>query len=351
MIRVAALTSGRTVPSSRFRVRQHVEPLRDHGVEVEEFVPRIEKYAPVPGRQRLPLRLSPSFYGWQGLKMGTRVPGLLASWRSQVTWLERELLPGRRTLEPWLGEPLVFDVDDAIWLASPRAADATARIAREAAMVVAGNRYLADWLSRWSPSVTVIPTAIDIERFHPRDSPRDPRDLVIGWTGSAATLPYLEALEDPLRRLMRDSPAARLVVVADRPPALRTLPAERVRFIPWSPAVEASAVRQFDVGIMPLPDSEWSRGKCSFKMLQYMACGIPVVVSPVGMNAEVLRLGEVGVGVEDGASWDGALAALAADPVAARRMGEGGRRVVEQHFSRAVVAQRLAGVFSTVVKL
>jgi glycosyltransferase involved in cell wall biosynthesis len=350
MIRVAALTSGRSVPSTRFRLRQHIEPLKHHGILVREHVPFVDKYSAVPGiPPGYPVRLAPQFYAWQALKLGSRLPGIVASWKSQVTWLERELLPGRMSLEHLLGNPLVFDVDDAIWLASPRAGAAAASIARRASVVVAGNAYLAAWLSDHNPRVEIVPTAIDTERFRP--ALRDERTgrFVIGWTGSAATLPYLEELERPLKRVLEEHPLAQLTVIADRAPVLRSIAAERVTFIPWSAAVEAEALREFDVGIMPLPETPWTRGKCSFKMLQYMSTGLPVVVSPVGMNAEILRMGLVGIAAGGESDWVEALSHLLAHRQEARAMGLEGRAIVEQHFSRSRVSERLAEIIARVV--
>jgi glycosyltransferase involved in cell wall biosynthesis len=346
MIEVAALTSGRSVPSSRFRVRQHIEPLRAAGLAVTEYVPRIDKYAAVPGvPARYPARLAPQLYAWQGMKVAARLPGLVGSWRSAVTWLERELLPGRLTLEPMLRRPLVFDVDDAIWLASPRAAEAAARIAARAAVVVAGNGFLADWFSGHCDDVRIVPTAIDTERFRPASERHEGRsEFVVGWTGSAATLRYLEGIEGALARAMSTDLGMRLVVIADRRPALPSLPSGRWAFVRWTAESEAESLREFDVGLMPLEDSPWARGKCSFKMLQYMSTGIPVVVSPVGMNAEILGMGEVGLAAGSETEWVDALASLAAAPDSARRLGATGRRVVEEHFSRNGITARLAEI-------
>lgn len=355
LLRVAALTSGRNVPSARFRIRQHIAPLRAAGIAVREHAPPIEKYAPLPGfapllngtRPRPAAFLLPCRALWEGAKLAARIPGVVASWHSDVTWLGRELLPGCRTLEPALKRPYVLDVDDAIWLSRPWAAAAIGRVARDAALVLAGNAYLAEWLGAHCRDVRVVPTAIDCERFRPRDTPpaSGENDFVIGWTGSSSNLKYLHALEMPLRRFLGRHANAVLCVVADRAPQFSDLPAGRVRFVRWSPDVEANAVRAFDAGLMPLPDEPAARGKCSFKMLQYMACGVPVVVSPVGMNAEVLARGDCGFAARTPADWEDALEALHADPDTRARLGAAGRVIAERHYSRAVVGATLAQVF------
>ncbi|MFO7167559.1 MAG: glycosyltransferase, partial [Chloroflexota bacterium] len=190
---------------------------------------------------------------------------------------------------------------------------------------------------------------VDTERFRARDAAERDR-FVIGWTGISPNFSFLYAIEAPLERILRRLDDAELLVVADRPPEFRRIDPRRVRFIAWSPATEAEAVRQMDVGLMPLADSEWARGKCSFKMLQYMACGVPVVVSPVGMNADVLAMGEVGLVARDEQEWCEAIELLYADRPRGRAYGAQGRAIVERHFSRTVVATQLAGIFQEIVQ-
>lgn len=345
MIRVAAITSGRNVPSSRFRVREHIPSLARLGFDVREHYPAIDKYAGLPvWPANRSVRWAPHFLPWQGLKLATRAPALIESWRSEITWIEREMLPGRYTLERLLRGRVALDIDDAIWLASPAAAHAARAIAGRADLVLAGNTFLAEWFSEFASEVRIVPTAVDSDRFRPAPQRADDA-LVIGWTGSSSTLPYLEAIEDPLRAVLRDLPRARLRVVANRPPSFRGMPKDRVEFIPWSESVEAEAVAGMDVGMMPLPDDDWSRGKCSLKMLQYMSAAVPVVVSPVGMNVEVLGRGEVGMAAATNQEWQDALRVLAGDREARRQLGAEGRRVVEESYSVEVVSKLIAAGF------
>ncbi len=148
MIRVAAITSGKNVPSARFRIRQHIFPLREAGVEVREYVPAVDKYARFPNlsldlgkRNFMPVNAL-----WWGIKLSTRVPAVIGSWTAQITWLERELCPGYLTLELMLKRPYVFDVDDPIWLGLPFGRSAAIRIANNAEVVLAGNNYIAEWI-------------------------------------------------------------------------------------------------------------------------------------------------------------------------------------------------------------
>ena len=344
-VRVEAVVSGRLAPSSRFRVFQHVAPLRALGVEVTARPPRVSKYASVPaswrrgefatrlGRTALPVA-----------KLAARLPAVAGSWRNDLTWLEREMLPGHLTLEPYLHRPLLFDIDDAIWLLSPGHDRAVRAIAGRAACVIAGNDFLGDYMSAHARQVEVVPTAVDTERFSP--AKRSGRGFVVGWTGSATTFGYLEAIAPALGRFLDTVADATLVVMANHFRALPGVAAERVEFVEWSPANEAPVVSGFDVGLMPLPDSDWARGKCAFKMLQYLACGVPAVVSPVGMNAQVLAMGEVGLAASSQDEWVEALVTLARDPERGVALGRGGRELVATSFSVPVVARQLAGLIT-----
>jgi glycosyltransferase involved in cell wall biosynthesis len=335
MLRVAAFTGGRHVSCARFRVHEYQRPLAALGIALEVFPARFGSFPP---RRRA---LRPL---WGGATLLQRIPDLLRSRAYAVTLLQRELVSTLATLEGWTGRPRVFDVDDAVWLHARR--DAIRRIARRCDAVICGNAFLADYFRAFHPDVRILPTAVDTDRFAPAGRPDGPP--VIGWTGTSSNFRYLEDIESSLGDVLRARPTARLRIVADAPPPFRRLPADRVDFVPWSPAVEASAVQGMTVGIMPLRDTSWERGKCSHKMLLYMAAGVPVVVSPVGMNRDVLGLGPVGLAATTPGEWREALVGLLDDPAAASRMGAAGREVVLRRFSLAVLAPILAAILQEV---
>lgn len=351
MIRIAALTSGPTVPSTRFRVRQYVTPLQRYEVDVEEYSPKIDKYARVPGWPRgvNPLYIFPIYGLWQVAKLGTILPGVFGSFGHQVTWLERHLLPGYCSLEGFLKRPLVLDVDDSIWLNPPFGRTAAAKTARRASVVIAGNRYLADWFSQYATDVRVVPTAIDTDRFRPAEPSERGDKFTVGWTGISANLRYLYEIEKPLAKFLKHNTCAEILIVCNERPKFKIIPSERVRFLRWSSELEATAVREMQVGIMPLPDNEWTRGKCSFKMLQYMASGIPVVVSPVGMNLEIMAMGDVGYTAKNDTDWYDALTALVRNRGDLGRYRTVGCKIVREKFSRDVIAAELAKVFRGLV--
>ncbi len=354
MIRVAALTSGVNVPSSRFRVRQHLASLKRDGVLVREYSPIVSKYAGFSGVPTnivaLKYLLLPVYVFLSGLELTLRLRGVLGSWKADLTWLERELFPGCLTWEPFLKRPYVFDVDDSIWIKSPFARSAMIRIARDAEVVLAGNHYIADWFSAYSKNVQILPTAIDTERFFPRKSSEEEEDrpFVIGWTGQSVGFPYLYSIEKSLCRFLEDHDAE-FWVMANQCPQFEKIPAEKIRYFEWSPATEAEFVRDLDVGIMPLLSSEECRGKCSFKMLQYMSSGVPVVVSPIGMNDEILKMGKIGYAVKEERDWYAALEHLYKDRSLGSLMGDEGRRIVEKSFSRDFISLRLSKIFHELV--
>lgn len=330
MIKVTALTGSKHDPSSRFRIRQFIRPLSALGVEVSEYWPLISRYKVEP----LP---------W--LVTAMRLPGLAASRFSDVTWLGRELISGRCTFERFAGKKRLFDVDDAIWLSSDK--DFSAEIVRSCDGVIAGNRFLADHYERLGAKVWLVPTSVDTELWRPRLTSTE-RKWTIGWTGSWANLQFLYLIEGALADFLAQNPDSRLLIVCDRPPIFKKLPAASWEFVAWSKENEIGLVQQMDVGLMPLADSELARGKCGFKMLSYMSCGIPVVVTPVGVNSEILRQGEVGFAAAAPDEWFAALTTLHNDTALGARLGARGRDVVEEHYSVTKSAVLLAEIFRSV---
>jgi glycosyltransferase involved in cell wall biosynthesis len=348
MINVAALTSGKNLPSTRFRIRQHIQPLHDFSIEVKEFCPVINKYKAIPGKpdKLKNIYIFPIYAAWQGIKLATRIPGLIGSYRNQITWLSRELLPGYFTFELFLKKPVVFDADDAIWLTTPFGRSSVSKTARMSEVVVAGNNYLANWFSNFSKNICVIPTAVDTEIFQPNMHKHIDTDcFVIGWIGTQSTLPYLEAIEAPLLEFIGKYQNTQILVMSDKIPSFKQIPIEKVKYIPWSENSEVKAIQIMSVGLMPILDSEWARGKCAFKMLQYMSCGIPVIVSPVGLNAEVLGMGDVGFAARYDSEWYEALNYLYKNKNIATNMGNNGRVVVQKYFDRKIITKQIAEIF------
>jgi glycosyltransferase involved in cell wall biosynthesis len=326
-LHVAAFTGGMAVAPARFRVRQYITPLAHLGIAVHEHWPRLGAFPP---RQTV---LRPA---WLVGTLAERLPQLAAGWRADVTLLQREMVSTLASLEGWTRRPRLVDIDDAVHLY--RGGWAAQRLARLADLVVVGNSWLAEIWDRWNPAVEILPTPVDTDHYTLRPAPQRP---VIGWIGSAGNLRYLATIAPALERVVRRFPETRIAVCCDRPPDLPSLP---VDYVPWSAAAEADFLAAITIGVMPLADGPWERGKCSFKMLQYMAAGRPCVASPVGMNRELLDAAEIGRAAATTEDWTEALSGLIADRAAAERMGMAGRDLAVARYSVVALAPRLAAL-------
>jgi glycosyltransferase involved in cell wall biosynthesis len=255
-----------------------------------------------------------------------------------------------------LGLPLIYDFDDAIWLPSSGSVNGafralrfpgkTATISRLAGAITVGNEYLAAWVRRHNPNVFLVPTTIELGDYPPRPAP--PRDgpFVVGWVGSHSSLVHLESARNALARLGRERQVI-LRIICDRPP-VRPFEGVETDFVPWSREGEGAAVANAHVGIMPLLDNAISRGKCGCKALQYMAARRPVVVSPVGVNTDIVHdgTGRLARGEDE---WVAALHRLADSEELRTRLGEAGRRLVEQRYSAEAGARLFAGAVASVL--
>jgi len=265
--------------------------------------------------------------------------------------LTREIMPFVPALleVAFLGRPFIYDLDDANYLLyrykgpTPRLPGMAHKIdglIQRAESVLAGSETLASYTRGLNQATVVIPSVVDTERYQAA-SPVSKDHVVIGWIGSPATEHYLAALAAPLARLARQA-KIRLRIVGGRAPVIPGVVAEEVM---WSEQDEVALIQSFDVGVMPLTDDPWSRGKCAFKLIQCMACGVPVVASPVGANNEVVtaRCGFLADGDSD---WLDALSRLVTDEPLRRSMGRAGRERVEQYYSLASATPRLAKVLN-----
>lgn len=329
---IVGITQGKNQPSTRFRWSQYIDDFIKSGFDVAELESAFGAYAPVEKIKR-PLWVAKSL-----------TENLLRTYKSNeydIRFLQRNLTATLCTFESFLKKPLIFDVDDAIFLgARGRSADV---IAGYSSVVVCGNDFLANHFSKFAP-VEILPTAVDSIKFSPAKNSENNLSAVIGWSGSSSGFKYLYSIEAAIKRVMAANPDVVLKIVADRPPVFETLPNERVIFEIWTPQREVDAIREFTLGIMPLHDDLWARGKCSFKMLTYMAVGIPVVVSPVGMNIEILSRGNCGYAPASLDDWFDAITSLLANESDRGEMGSVGRYLVETTYSRAVIAPKLIDV-------
>ncbi len=329
---MAAFTGGRTVPSARYRLRQFVPALASHGINVAEYWPRLGCYPPRNALAR-PV--------WAAGIVAERLVQVAASRRADVVFLQREMVSTLATVEGLTRRPRIVDIDDAIHLL--RGGRAARHLAALADRVVVGNAWLAEVWRAWNPAVEIVPTVVDPTLYPLAPPPERP---VLGWIGTSGNLGSLEALAEPLALVARRFPGLTLAVCCDRAPRLAGVP---VRFVPWRPDIEYDFLQEISVGLMPLEDTLWARGKCSFKMLQYLAAGRPCVVSPIGMNADILAQAEVGLPAATPDQWAEALSALLADPDGAHRLGRQGRELVDSSYSLDRWAPHLARIVSELI--
>jgi glycosyltransferase involved in cell wall biosynthesis len=338
------------VPSQRFRLEQWRPFLEGSGISLE-----FQSFADERVMQSLHRSGQPLQKAWYLLAASLRRFDVLrAASQHDVVIIHRALcIVGPAVLERLLasvGPPIIFDFDDSIFLTHTAAANRlfgwlkfpgkTATLCRLSRHVVVGNAHLAEYARRHNPRVTVVPTSIDVDAYQPRP-PRPPgQRVVVGWTGSSTSQTYLEAFVPTLRALLavRD---VELRVISDRPPVLDGVPHT---WEPWSASTEAERVADFDIGIMPMPDDIWSRGKCAAKALQCMAAGVATVASAIGANREVIASGRNGLLAATETEWLEHLRNLIDDAILRRRLAEAGRQTVLEHFSGRRSASALAQV-------
>lgn len=252
--------------------------------------------------------------------------------------------------------PMILDFDDSIWLHDVSIGNKnlgwlkdplkTEKIIRLCDLVIVGNQYLADYALRYNPNVHVIPTTIDTDYYVPGANSKPENSVCIGWTGSTTTLKHFSLATGFLERLKekyKEGLSFRLI--ADRPYENSI---EGLEFVKWRKESEVKDLLHIDIGIMPLPDDAWSRGKCGFKGLQYMSLEIPAVLSPVGVNKDIITDGENGFLASTTEEWFDILCRLIESPELRKQIGKRGRQTVVERFSFDSQKERYISLLNTV---
>jgi len=341
-------------PSQRFRFEQYFEALikAGHSIDSQSFWGAY--YWKVLYKRGNALQKA-----WGLLNgFGRRINVLGRASSADIVFIHRELTPVGPPVFEWiitkvLGKKVIFDFDDAIWL--PNTSDSnkaaawlkwhskTSSICRWSTKVSVGNSYLAAYAALVNQNVTVNPTTIDTTGHHLLNHRRETRQepLIIGWTGSHSTLSYLNPLWPVLEQL---SSRHRFVfkVIANEPPPVKY---PWVNFTRWAKETEIEDLATFDIGVMPLSSDEWSKGKCGFKALQYMALEIPTVASPVGVNTDIISHGQNGLLAESPEEWSRSLEELLTDSALRKKLGKQGRQTVESRYSVTANTENFLGLF------
>lgn len=351
-MRILFVTEGTHAPSSRFRVQQfipHFEAVDIQCTVAAGYGPRYNAIA--------------STRWGAAYKLAARskrfVQGLDAA-RYDILFVQRPILPFSPLPEEVLtriNPRMIFDVDDAVFLGansqtSPRRRQTFERCVELSTHYIAGNDFLAQnggCLNKTS----VIPTVIDTDLYRPakrtQANTMDDETIVIGWIGSRTTVRYVDQVLPALRELRDRYPQVVVRIVCSHMPEHLSAE-ERFEFIPWTKEGEITAIQSFDIGIMPMEDTQISQGKCGFKMIQYMATGIPVVSSPVGANASIFQGSNAGALATTQQEWIDALADLLDDRDYRQNCGADAREHAVAHYSVRAVLPRYLSLFQAVAK-
>lgn len=344
-----------TSPGQRFRIEQWEPLLAEGGVEIT--------YAPFESPElrnvlyqsgHIAAKISAVF---GGMKRRSRELDSIGDFDLVYLFREAALLG-----PPWFerkikrsGVPIVFDFDDAIFVSYKSPSNGylsylkfpakTAEICRLATHVMAGNQHLADYAIKQNPNVTIIPSTIDTEKYIPAE--RFAREkITIGWSGSYSTVQHLDTIREVLQELAKTEDFQLRVIG----PATYDLPGVDVICSPWYATTEVSDLQSIDIGLMPLPDDKWTRGKCGFKALQYMSLGIPAICSPVGVNSTIIKDGENGFLADAPSGWIEKITKLMRSSDLRLKLGDAGRKTVEDEYSAKIIAPKVLQVFREALK-
>lgn len=355
-MRVVAFTKyGAEAASTRQRLLQYLPALCDAGIDVEWHPLLDDHYVRGLTQGRKPSKLAIA------RRYADRMRQLAVARRADVLWVYAELfpyLPDAFERLAFVGDaPVIYDFDDAFFHQYDTASNAVVRrmlsgklepLLRGAAICACGNAYLRDYAARFCKLTTILPTVVDTDAYLPNPADRD-GPLSIGWIGTPSTWQYVR----PILPLLTELAAAHgvRVRIVGAGNAAEANHIDGFEFIDWREDTEIAEVQRMDIGIMPLPDEAWARGKSGYKLIQYMACGLPVVASPVGVNAEIVVPGKTGVLARTDVDWRAALTALISDANARRDMGKAGRARAVAHYSLEHCAPQMVNLFRTAQRL
>lgn len=342
-----------TAGSQRFRFEQYYSLLKEKGIDIDVqsfFDEQTWEILYIPGNIGMKL--------WGLVKGFARrsVRIFFLSIQYDVIFIHREATPIGPPIFEWLiakvlQKKILYDFDDAIWKENTSAENSlaarlkwhskTESICRWSWRISVGNDFLAHYAKQFNHEVVVNPTTIDSENLHLPERYYN-KNVVIGWTGTHSTLKYLQVVEASLNELNKKH-NFELVIIADKAPDI-DLP--NLRFIQWMIDSEIADLNRIDIGLMPLTNDEWAKGKCGFKALQFMALEIPVLVSPVGINAEIVDHDIHGYHCESSQDWVFYLEKLISDSELRLKMGKEGRKKVAGQYSVRSNAENFLQLFN-----
>lgn len=342
--------------STRLRTMQFIPHLEVAGISVFQQSLFDDSYLQkIYAKQRVPLFLL-------GKLFFERIVTIIKATSYDLVWIEYELIPyfpaWFEKLFNLLGVKYIVDYDDAIFhnydLSQSKIIRNTLgrkidKVMNKATVVVVGNDYLASRAQKANAkNIVYIPTVVDINRYRVKEFTVNDRP-VIGWIGSPSTQKYITQFFNVFKILSEKYDFV-LRLVGATEDISRSLPGINVEVLPWKEELESHYIESFDVGIMPLNDGPWERGKCGYKLIQYMACGIPVVASPVGVNSTIVMNNNCGFLAANDSDFYRYLEMLFNDDKLRKDMGISGREVVEKHYSLQSQSQNLICLFNSIVE-
>ncbi len=327
-------------PSQRFRFEQYLPSLKENEMEVE-ILPFLDStdwrviYQPGSYVKKIKTMAWAWFRRWKSLRKAKA---------SDFVFIHREMAQFGPPIFEWMlrfiyRKPFIYDFDDAIWL--PNFSEnnkwvhrvkwygKVKHICKWADQITVGNAYLHRFASGFNENVQVIPTTIDLEHQHSLQPDYDKERLVLGWTGTHSTLHYLVDLIPVLQRLENEF-VFEFHIISNQAPDFQL---KSMVFVPWTKETEFTDLSQFSIGVMPLLDDKWAQGKCGFKALQYMALGIPCVISAVGVNKEIVQHAENGFLYQNSEEAYSYLKNLLENPDLRKQIGQNGRVTIEEKYS------------------
>lgn len=335
--------------SSRYRTFQYLDYLRSHGIKADvfpllgdEYLERLYAGHRIPRHYLFGLFLQ-------------RIRDLFRVCKYDVVVVEKELLPhAPPVLEyvlHWLNPNIIADYDDAIFANyqnNPLLKHKIPTVLRLSKAINVGNHHLADYARKFNSNVNLIPTVVDLDKYNPKGSYEISADkVVIGWIGTPITSKYLSEVQVALSNLSQEYSITFRCIGAAPDFTMEGIEVENIK---WEEATEVENILTFAIGIMPLTDDPFSRGKCGLKLIQYMACGIPSIASPVGANKDIICNGENGLLAGSEEEWVDQITLLIQDRHLRKQMGMKARRTVIDKYSLQVVAPKLLAIYERVAQ-
>lgn len=338
MKKIYALTQGLNQPSARFRWGQYQDDLIMRKFDVKNLHAKYEAYPPEKSKiEKSSWLIKALFDSSRRVKEVNKY--------ADICFLQRHLISTLITFECKIKKPILFDIDDAIFLNDRF--HSSEKIARKSEVTICGNKFLANHYEKFTRKIEILPTAVDVDKFSLKQY-IEKEFLNIGWSGSSSGYKFLYSIEDSIFNILKKYDNLRFVIISDKAPNFKKIPDDKVKFIRWNALNEVEQLQEIDIGLMPLFDDIWCRGKCSYKMLTYMAIGIPVIASPIGMNIEVFEKGVFGLKAELDSDWGEAIEYFVENINEMQNLGLEGRRIIEKFYSKDIILRKMIDIIKNI---